>query len=235
MNRIRRVGRGYQVLLSPHQKYNVGFEYLLGSWTDDNIIGFEVRDYGSYREAECEAIEHPDINWDQLVDYHKDAYTLLRDYLQKLLDKISMTVDLKSRLMTAEQTKNTMFERVSRGQKELATRRVTSGFRTVYDMNDIISFRIINPWSKNLNEIELSLMNTQRLKIFRRISKHGITQLVGRTDIGTTYEIILIPSVLNNWFEWRQQNKQLSTDLIEAGLRNCIKTQKLIDAAPSLR
>jgi hypothetical protein len=235
MNRIRRVGRAYQVLLTPHQKYNVGFEYLLGSWTDDSITGFEVRDYGSYREAECEAIEHPDINWDQLVDYHKDAYTFLKDYLQKFLDKIGITVDFKYKLMTPEQTKQIMFERVLKGQKLLVEKQITTGFRTVYDMNDIISFRIINPWAKNLNELEIHLMNNKRLNIFRKISKNGIVQLVGRTDIGTTYEIILISSVLNNWFEWRKQNGLLSSDLVEAALRNCIKTQKLIDAAPSLR
>lgn len=235
MNRIRRVGRAYQVLVSPHQKYNVSFEYLLGSWTDESMMGFEVRDYGSYREAECEAIEHPDINWDQLVEYHRDAYLFLRDHIRRLLDKINIPVEFKHNLMTPEQTKHAMFDRVIKGQKILVERQTSSGFRTVYDMNDIISFRIVNPWSKNLSEIELHLMNNDRLGIFKKIIKNGTTLLIGRTDIGTTFEIALTTSMVDNWFEWRQRNKNVPIDIHEANLKNCLKIQKIIDTTPSLR
>ena len=235
MNRIRRIGKTFQTLITPHQKYDVGFEYLLGSWTDDAIMGFEVREYKSYYDAECEASGHPDINWDQLVDYHKDAFVCLRDHIQKLLSKTKISVQFKSQLMTPEQTKNTMFDRVLKGQQTMIEKSETSGFRTVYNMNDIISFSISNPWSKNLAELELILMQSDRLRIFNKIEKNTIIHLIGRTDLGTTFEIVLVPSILNNWMDWRDMNKNLSSSHHLSTLRNCIKTQKIIDTTPVLR
>lgn len=235
MNRIRNVGKTFQTLISPHQKYNVGFEYLLGSWTDDAMMGFEVREYKSYYDAECEAANHPDINWDQLVDYHKDTYVCLNAHIKQLVARTKISVGIKSQLMTPEQTKNAMFDRVLKGQQSMIEKNDTSGFRTVYNMNDIISFTLTNPWSKNLAELELHLMKSDHLRIFNRIEKNAIVHLVGRTDLGTTYEIILVPSILSNWMDWLNMNKDLPSSHHLSTLKNCIKTQKLIDATPVLR
>lgn len=234
MNRIRRVGKTYQTLISPHQKYNVGFEYLLGSWTDEALMGFDIKEFDTYSEAECEADNHPDINWDQLVDYHKDAYVFLKQYIQEILNHINIVVQFKPNLLTPEQTKNKMFERILKGQKSLKNNN-TSDFRIVYDMNDIINFVIVNPWSKNLTEIELHLMKNARLNIFKRIEKNNIIHLIGRTDIGTTYEILLVPSVINNWMEWRDRNNDLSLSQQLSALKNCIATQRVINATLALR
>jgi hypothetical protein len=235
MNRIRQVGKVYQTLISPHQKYDVGFEYMLGSWTDEGMMGFEVKEYNTYFDAECEATNHPDINWDQLVDYHKDSYTFLKHTIQTVLDNLTFIVRFDSKLLTPEQTKNKMFERVLEGHDRVVKKNDTSGFRTVYDMNDIISFVITNPWSKNLTEIQLHLLRTERLNIFSRIEKNNIIHLIGRTELGTTYEIILIPDILYNWIKWRNANSNLSEDRHYSSLRNCIKTQRMIDATPVLR
>jgi len=234
MNRVRRVGKNYQVLITPHQKYDVSFEYLLGSWTDDGLMVFEVKEFSTYYDAECEAENHPDINWDQLVDYHKDSYEFLKNHIKKILDSINISVQFKSQLLTPEQTKNKMFDRVLAGQLAILERNDTSGFRTIYDMNDIISFAIINPWTNNLAELELHLMKSDRLNIFRRIEKNGIVHLIGRTSIGTSYEIILTSSLLNNWMEWCRANDLPAARHLSA-LKNCIKTQKMIDSTPALR
>jgi hypothetical protein len=235
MNRIRRVGKIYQVLTTPHQKYDVGFEYLLGSWTDEALMGFEVKDFNTYFDAECEASKFPDINWDQLVDYHKDPYIFLKKYIQTILDHVDIMVQFKSQILNPEQTKNKMFDRVHKGQISLSENDDCSNFRTVYDMNDIISFTIVNPWTKNLNEIELHLMKNARLNIFNRIEKNNIVHLVGRTDIGTTYEILLLPSILNNWMEWRQKHLDFAPSQHSNALKNCVKTQRIIDSTPVLR
>src|SRR4051812_47352428 len=127
MNRIRRIGKKYQTLITPHQKYDTNFEYLLGSWTDEAMMGFEVKEFDTYAEAECSAVTHPDINWDQLVDYHKDAYVFLKEHIQKLLSHVNMAVQFKSQLLTAEQTKNIMFNRVLKGQQKLNKKNDTNG------------------------------------------------------------------------------------------------------------
>lgn len=235
MNRIRQVGKIYQTLITPHQKYNTGFEYLMGSWTDEAMMGFEVHEYTTYNEAECDVDDLPDINWDQLVEYHKDAYIFLKDHIQKILAKIGIATNFKSLFMTPEQAKNAMFDRVIKGQEMIKERSDTSGFRTVFNLNDIISFSIINPWSKNLQEIELILMRIPGLRLFSRLEKNNIIHLIGRTDIGTTYEIVLMPSVLANWMDWRDLNKHLPQTQHLSTLKNCIRTQKIIDTTPLLR
>lgn len=235
MNRIRRIGNVYQCLLTPYRKYDVGFEFLLGSWTDESIMGFEVRTFSTYAEAECEAIEMPDINWDALVDFHKDSYMFLKDHIAEALYKTNIAVDFKHYLATPVQTKNRMFDRVIRGQDMLAEKNSTSGFRMTYNMNDIISFIVINPWLNNLRELADRFIRTDRLKIFNKIEKDGIIQLVGKTDIETTYEILLVPSVIYNWMLWRELNQRASTDMIKSTLKNCLRTQKLVDSTPLLR
>ena len=235
MNRIRRVGNVYQCLLTPYRKYDPSFEYLLGSWTDESVMGFEVRTYNTLSEAECEAINMPDINWDTLVDFHKDSYLFLKNHISKALEKTSIGVDFKHYLASPIQTKNRMFDRVLSGQNTLLADGNTSGFRMVYDMNDIISFTIINPWMSNLRLLADRLIKTDRLKIFNKMEKDGIIQLVGRTDIGTTYEIMLVTSVIHNWMLWRKNNSMMPTDKINSQLKNCIRTQKLIDTTPALR
>jgi hypothetical protein len=208
---------------------------LLGSWTDDAMMGFAVNEYKNFNDAECEAEEHPDLNWDQLVDFHKDAYIVLKDHLQKILARTGIATTFKSLFMTPEQAKNTMFDRVIKGQEMMKEKQDTSGFRTVFNLNDIISFSITNPWSKNLHELELILMQSPGLRIFSRLEKNTIIHLIGRTDIGTTYEIVLMPSVLANWMDWRDLNKHLPQAHHLSTLKNCIRTQKIIDTTPILR
>lgn len=235
MNRIRRIGNTYQCLFTPYNKYDTGFERLIGSWTDEAMMGFEVKTYATYAEAECEAFELPDINWDQLVAFHKDSYLFLRDHISKAIDASTMAVDYYYHLATPLQTKNRMFDRVLKGQEILFEKHVTSGFRTVYNMNDIISFVIVNPWMRNLKELSDKLIRTDRLNIFNKIEKKGIIQLVGRTDIGTSYEILLVSSIIHNWMLWRDINADSAPDLLKSTLKNCLRTQNLIDATPLLR
>lgn len=237
MNRIRKYNNKYQVLITPYQKYNQGFEFLLGSWTDEGLMGFEVMTFDTYFDAECEAENHPDINWEQLVDFHKDIYVALKVRIQETIDHTKMSLGFKTRLMTPEQTKEKMFDRVLRGQEMIQTNESDSyqGFRIIHDMNDIVSFTIVNPWTKNLEEMEKHLLEYSRLNLFRKIKKNNITHLIGRTDIGTTYEIILVPSILDNWMEWRRLNNKLSAPQHLNALNSCIKAQRMIDSTIALR
>jgi hypothetical protein len=235
MNRIRKYNNKYQVLFTPHQKYNTGFEFLLGSWTDEGLMRFEVKEFNTYTEAECVAMEHPDINWDQLVDYHKDQYIELKDHINAIIKNTSMATQFKAQLLTPEQTKNKMFDRVIKGQQLLQSKNSTSGYRINFEMNDIISFLITNPWTKNLREMESHLLRDDRLNIFNIIRKNSVVHLVGRTDLGTSYEIVLVPTLLDNWMDWRNINYNLPIARQLSELKNCINTQKLMDNTPVLR
>jgi hypothetical protein len=223
------------VLVTPHQKYNSGFEFLIGSWSDEALIGFSVKEFGNYKDAECEALNYPDINWDQLVEFHYDYYKYANEEIKKIIDKTNMAVGFKAKLMTPQEVKDKMFDRVIAGQILLKEEKTFNGFRTVLDMNDIISFKITNPWTKNLQEMISHLLKNNRLKIFKIINKNGVQCLVGRTDIGTTYEILLVPTIIDNFIEWKKLNFKLSKEHQLSALKNCLKIQKFIDSMFILR
>lgn len=241
MNRIRKYNNLYQVLITPTQKFNVSFDFILGSWTDPSLMGFKVLTFDNYGDAECEASKYPDINWDQLVDFHKDNFTFFRSEIKKVVDYSEMAVDYIPSLLTPEQTRNKMFDRVLMGMKYEDSdtdnpEDVDSDFRLVYDMNDIISFTIINPWTHNLKEMEIHLANQSRLNLFKKINdpKSGITHMIGRTDIGTTYEIILCPSIIYNMMKWKWINNP-SPKTFKLKLQNILSLQKHLDDSFRLR
>ena len=200
------------------------------------MMGFHVLSFPSYDEAKCEALKHPDINWQQLSEYHKDNYLSLRNMISDLIAHTKIAVDFVPNLLTPDQIKNKMFDRVIKGQYGQ-----NNSFRLVNDMNDIINFAIINPWSSNLKEMEQFLIRESRLEIIRKIEKNKITHLIGKTDIGTTYEIVLMPSVIYNWYKWKCVNMgnmnmgNISMDIIAKNLSNAIKTQEEIDKTIPIR
>ncbi len=238
MNRIRKYNNSYQVLITPNQKFNAGFEFILGSWSDPSLMGFKVLTFDNYGDAECEASRYPDINWDQLVDFHKDNYAFLRTEIKEVISYSEMALDFMPVLLSPEQVRSKLFDRVlmHMDMENKDDEDDQNDFRLVYDMNDIINFTITNPWTENLNEFETRLINQSRLRIFKKTSKFGITHLIGRTDIGTTYEIILCPSLIYNWMKWRSlQKKTISDKIINKSLRALLKTQQTIDNSPRLR
>jgi hypothetical protein len=233
MNRIRKYksSNGYntkwQVIMTPHQDYNVGFEYLLGSWTDEGIMGFKVLEFDSYDRAVEIATNHPDINWDQLVDFHKDSYLFLGKLIGEIVSDSNMICRTSSKLLTPDEAKDRMFERIQRYE-------MIGDTRSVLEQNDLISYRITNPWSGNLAEIARRLMRSQRLRIFKKMEDSSILSLIGRTDIGTTYEIILCPDLIANWLDWKEI-KDLNDKQYEKSLKSMIELQKTIDRSQRLR
>lgn len=222
MNRIRETTTGYEVLTTPHRKYDVGFEFMLGSWTDEGLKGFEVYEYDNYADAECEALKHPDINWEQLHEFHKDPYYLFRNIVGKVLDYSKITCNFLPNLMTPTDIKHTMMDRVLKSRSD-------NSFRLAYDMNDIITFVITNPWSSNLRKIRTFLSNESRLNIYKTYETNKIIHMVGRTDIGTTYEIILCPDIIHNWVIWKRKNSNRGAENVLAELRKALTAQKLVD------
>lgn len=232
MNRIRKTVNGYQVLTTPHNKYDVDFEYMLGSWTDEGLSGFNVYTYDSYNEAECEAVKHPDIAWDRLREFHRDQYHEFGGLIRDIVDHCGMTMDLYPHLMSENEIKNTMMNRVLKNQMSTSE---YSDFRLIYDMNDIISFVITNPWSHNLRKMKKILISETRLNIFSEHKKNGVIHLVGRTDIGTTYEIILATDLMRHFMMWKRNNcNKYSAKEMNKALIKVIKSQRMLDSVTAL-
>lgn len=225
MNRIRKYNGKYQCLLTPHRKYDVGFEFILGSWTDETIKGFEVVEFDNYSDAENAIYDYPDINWNKLIELHKDCHDFLRHHILQIVKNYDLCVDVKPILLTASQVKNVMFDRVIRMQHD-------NNFRLIHNMNDIITITIINPWTNNLQNFAKILISDDRLKIIKSIRDVGIIHLIGKTDIGTTYTIILTTPIIYNWMSWKEL--QTNDKKITHGYDSCIKQQKIIDSFDAL-
>jgi len=96
-------------------------------------------------------------------------------------------------------------------------------------MNDIISFHITHPYTAVLQEISQIFINNQSLKILYKVNNKGTIRLVGQTDLGTTYEIILWTPLIEQWSKWFQQNQHIPLPAKMKELENILNKQKNID------
>jgi hypothetical protein len=227
MNRIRKLGDQYQVLLTPHHRFHSGIELMLGNWTDKHLGNYYVETYRTMEDAMQRSYNFPDVNWDQLVIYHKDIYAKLFEIIRYEIDVNNLDMTLEPIILNSYQTKNLMFDRIiEHGER----------FRPIYHMNDIISFHITNPYSANLNELAEILSTNQQLRIQHKTRDFsGAIKLVGKTDIGTSYEIILSSSLVANWKKWAMKNPQIPDNIKMDKLKTIVKQQKTIDQNVGLR
>lgn len=226
MNRIRKYNDKFQVLITPHHRFDSGFELMLGAWNDDHLRNYQVKTYNTMGEAVNEATNYPDINWDKLVEFHKDIYVKLNKIIKDEIENKQFIVNYEPRIMKPNDVKNIMFDRVSLfGER----------FKLNYNMNDIIGYHIINPWSKNLREIMSALKNVDSLKIKRFEHDHGVIRLIGETDIGTTYEIVLWTSLLFNWSKWCTLHSSISDKHKKLAFNDVLKAQTKIDEIINIR
>ena len=78
-------------------------------------------------------------------------------------------------------------------------------------------------------------MNTPELKLFKSFNAPGMIYLIGRTDIGSTYEIQIYTTQLYQWMQWTGTHKSASQDAKKRAYDNAIALQKQIDAGAVLR
>ena len=104
-------------------------------------------------------------------------------------------------------------------------------FVLAYDMNDLISFTIVNPWSRNLKEIAFHLKQYSRLNLTREYNVNGVIHLIGETDVNTTYEIVLYPTLIYHWKKWAN----LQNNPTKQSLDGILKQQKILDQSIILR
>lgn len=227
MDRIRKNNdNNYDVLITPHHRFNTSIEFILGGWTDERLKGFKVKEYPDLGEAQIVAFNQPSLDWEYLVSLQKGPYEQLYREMQESLSKIDIIHDFSAKLLNSSEAKDIMFKRV----KMYGDR-----FRLCYNYNDLITFKITNPWTSNLEEIEDNLKQNKNLKLIRRYTKNGVIYLIGKTDVNTTYEILLCPTLIDHWSQWIQLNDHLPEDVVQESLKDILKQQAFFDSGIILR
>ncbi len=226
MNRIREYNFKYQVLITPTMPYHTSFELLIGNWTDEHLRNYYILEFDNFGDAHCEAMKHPDIDWTKLVLLHENSYYNLKKIIKEILDKHKFIGEYAPKIYTPEELKDIMFNRVMYFGKR---------FTLKFNMNDIIGFHIINPFTQNLFEISRYLESDPRLKIYRKYNNNGTIHLIGKTDIGTTFEIGLWSTLISQWARWVEENPQISNENKKYSFMEIMKKQEKIDNGFKIR
>lgn len=222
MNRIREVNGKYQVLHTPNFGVAPTMEIIAGNWEDSHLRGFKIEEYPTLSDAQMAAFRMPDLDWYELVRMNVDHFHQLHRIIKQDLQDHKFIVDIKPNLMDPATLKDTTFRRATKlGER----------FTLTYDMNDIISFCIVNPWSKNLNEIAKVLKYDPRLRIRHIKSYDKMIHLIGTTELGTMFEIKLWPTIMYQWAlrNHRHYDDSGLDDTPKKFYQDCLKLQDKID------
>jgi len=193
MNRIRKYNNVYQVLITPNFTTNPSIELLLGYILDENIIKFSIKEFDSLNDALALALSFPDLDWNKLISIHKDIFFQLNNTIKQNLNYHKFVYDYKYHILTPQQLKNLIFNRVMFNGKR---------FIEFYNFNDIISFDIINPYTNNLIQIKNVLKNISKLNIIKIIQTKTHIKLIGISQINSPYEIRLWNSLMYDYIYW---------------------------------
>jgi len=154
-------------------------------------------------EEACHLFAAKSLRQSHLADYEK----LIKffDELKPELNKVKgLTFDFHHRLKSI----NGIKDRLS--NPTLGKEKLSSGSR----LNDIIGFRLTNPWTKNIHLIANEI--TSRLNIISSLvtEKGRVIYLFGETDQGHAYEIQLWTSMMYHCFEFEHDRVYKSKGLL---------------------
>jgi len=220
MNRIRKYKDKYQLLITPTQFFNASFEIMRGGWTDEHLRNYYILTYDTLSDAQCEAYKYPDIDWNKMIIMHKDAFYDIKDIIADVIEREKFIVEFESKYLEPIEAKHTMFDRVMYYGKR---------FSIVNNMNDIITYYITNPWTKNIAEISNKLINEPKLRIFKKIIGDHVIRLIGMTDMSTTYEIVIRTTNMKQWSQWITENPNVPFELKESSYKKLVESQRYQD------
>ncbi len=232
MNRIRFYNNVYQVLITPDYKVIPDNSLLIGNFSDSELKNYTVLEFTNLNDALAEAMNYVDIEWFKMCMNHKYIFANLEATLKGIFANYKLNVEFKPKLLSPEELKNVMFKRT-----------INYGERTElkYGLNDIISFTIISPFSQNLHYISKLIQNyrsdTYRddLRIrSKKIIDGKIIYLYGFTEYGTVYSIKLIPTLLNQAVEWKNNGNNIDDKTFNMQYNKMFKMQQDIDNAYSI-
>lgn len=192
MNRIRKYNDTYQVLLTPNNNMSPDSGFLTGNWLDPTFKDFGIINFDNSNDAVYEALKYPDINWEKIIIDHEYLYKEIFNKLLNIISRRNLYITIIPKLMSPLELKNEMFNRVL----------TNNNFNLFDNFTDIISFTIVEPWTKKLNSISMliqrELYNYYKIQ-HKKIYFKKIIELIGYTPYGTTFQIRLIPSVLHQY------------------------------------
>lgn len=233
MNRIREYNGQFQVIITPDIKISPDSSLLIGNWADENLRNYYILEYGTFNDAMAAALEYPDIDWYKMILNHKYIYIRINDILLNIIKNYNFKVDYRPLLLDPATLKNVMFDRVMKGGDRFNLRQ---------NLNDIMQFTIINPWTNNLHTISKVIENyvsdnwTDDLRIrSKKIIDGKIIYLYGYTEYGTVYSIKLIPTLLNQAVEFYNQSGQKNEKNFINKYNLLLKTQIDMDAGMVLQ
>jgi hypothetical protein len=217
MNRIRKYNNQYQVLITPYHRFNADFQVLLGNWKDENFRGFNVITYDNLQDALNKSYEMSNIDWDQMILWHKDNYAKLCHIIRDEMRRYHKKGTLIPHIFNSHLIKELMFDRVLKYKNH---------FTLAHYMNDIISFELIYEHSQDVYNMTSILSQNQALKISYVNVINGTIKMVGDTDVNTHYEILISTKLLSDWR--KLSNGKSRIDKMNM-LNATIKKQKEID------
>jgi hypothetical protein len=229
MNRIRKINNHYQVFITPNSyalpSSNIDFTLtLLDNWYDTEFTDYHIIEFDNLQDAQFEAFKYPNIDWYKIVLFHKNIYDSLIININKIIFNHKLIVEFNSQLLSEEQLKNKIFEKLStcNHTKSLST-----------EPNTVFGFSICNPWTSNLEKISKILTQNRELNIIGKTINKGVIYLIGKTPLGTTYEIILWPTMLYYLTKWKTINNGKYSNMENIYSNKCnniTELQKIIDS-----
>jgi hypothetical protein len=100
-------------------------------------------------------------------------------------------------------------------------------------MNDCVGYHIINPWQQNLKEIATILRSIPELRINRSSTDNGVIRLVGTTDMSTSYEIVLWPTLLAQYARWVERHPESSEEQRQKLFKQMTDAQRAVEDSDS--
>jgi len=200
MSRIRIREGKFQVLITP----NYIVAPCLTLLNEDNLRNCHIIEFDNLRDAQEMAMQYPDIDWNTMIYHHQYIYKRLEKIISNVIKDNKFVCELKSYLLDDSSLKSIVFDKVENGG-------INSNL--LYDVNELISFVIVNPWLSNLVSLSNILQNYKnyyyqdelRIKFVKAIDNKVIC-MYGRTEHGTQYEIKLMPTLIYQWTMWNAKS-----------------------------
>lgn len=214
MNRIQKIKNdSYLVLISGNT------DSVISELSEYSISKMSIKNYKTKEEALQKSIELPDLNWGNIVNYHRYEFKRLKDIVYEEVSKYSNYVEFIPILKSPDKLKREVFNRINYYKNT---------FHPNSHINDIIVFNIINPFSQNLKNIIPFLKNNKELNLNKSFTKDKkIFSLIGTTRNNTSYTINLYPSVLYNWL--KNSEKISNIEEMNNNYKKAIELQNTID------